>query len=113
MLSLSLGRLLLTRTMASCVLLGFSSGMPLFVVYQLVPAWLRDHGTSLEDIGLFSLLGLPYALKFLWAPLADRFAAPFVDRRLGWALVLQALLGLTILVCGWLRPSDHGPRDPA
>ena len=93
--------------MLTCLLLGFSSGLPLFVVYQLIPAWLREHGTSLQAIGLFSLLTLPYALKFLWAPLSDRYAAPWVERRLGWGLVLQLVLAMLITACGWLDPQSE------
>jgi len=80
--------------MLICIFIGFSSGMPLYVLIQLVPAWLRSNGVDLATIGLFSLVALPYTWKFLWSPLMDRFALPFLGRRRGWALITQlALLG--------------------
>ena len=78
--------------MAICILAGFSSGMPLFVLYQLVPAWLRDQGVDLKTIGLFSLIGFPYTWKFVWSPLMDRYAPPILGRRRGWALLTQVAL---------------------
>ncbi|MCP4830181.1 MAG: AmpG family muropeptide MFS transporter, partial [Proteobacteria bacterium] len=60
---------ILNRRMLICVFTGFASGMPLFVLIQLVPAWLSDGGVPLSEIGLFSAVTLPYALKFLWAPM--------------------------------------------
>jgi MFS transporter, PAT family, beta-lactamase induction signal transducer AmpG len=88
-------RSVLSTRMLICVLLGFSSGMPLYVIQQLLPAWLRTEGVSLRDIGLFALVGIPYVWKFTWAPLVDRFALPWLGRRRGWALATQiALLGL-------------------
>ena len=57
------------RRMLICVFTGFASGMPLYVLFQLVPAWLREGGVSLAEIGLFALVGIPYTWKFVWAPL--------------------------------------------
>jgi PAT family beta-lactamase induction signal transducer AmpG len=86
--------ILFSRRMLICIFIGFSSGMPLYVLIQLVPAWLRSNGVYLATIGLFSLVALPYTWKFLWSPLMDRFALPFLGRRRGWALITQlALLG--------------------
>jgi PAT family beta-lactamase induction signal transducer AmpG len=86
--------ILFSRRMLICIFIGFSSGMPLYVLIQLVPAWLRSNGVDLATIGLFSLVALPYTWKFLWSPLMDRFALPFLGRRRGWALITQlALLG--------------------
>jgi PAT family beta-lactamase induction signal transducer AmpG len=82
--------------MLLCMLMGFSSGLPLYVLLQLLPAWLRSEGTSLEAIGLFGLVGLPYTWKFLWAPLVDRYVPPLLGRRRGWALLTQ--LGLLALL---------------
>jgi len=79
--------------MLLCVLLGFSSGLPLYVLVQLLPAWLRDSGVDLATIGLMSLVSLPYTWKFLWAPLMDRLKPiPGLGRRRGWALVTQLAL---------------------
>jgi len=90
----SVWQLLNDRRMLICLFCGFSSGMPLFVLYQLVPAWLRDQGVSLKTIGLFALIGFPYTWKFLWSPLLDGFIPPFFGRRRGWAIITQ--IGLLI-----------------
>lgn len=87
-----------------CVFTGFASGMPLYVIYQLVPAWLRDGGVSLTEIGLFALVGIPYTWKFAWAPLMDRFAPPFLGRRRGWMILLQVLLIFSIGALGQFDP---------
>ena len=65
--------------MLICVFTGLASGMPLYLLYQLVPLWLRDNGVSLAEIGLFALVGLPYSWKVIWAPLIDRFELPFLE----------------------------------
>ncbi|MBL6695819.1 MAG: AmpG family muropeptide MFS transporter [Luminiphilus sp.] len=92
-----------TRRMFVCVLTGFASGMPLYLLIQLVPAWLRDSGVSLAEIGLFALVGLPYTWKFLWAPLMDRWPLPLGLRR-GWMLAAQIGLILTIGLLGAIDP---------
>ena len=94
------------RRMLICVFTGFTSGMPLYVLLQLVPAWLRDQGVSLAEIGLFALVGMPYTWKFLWAPLMDRWVPPLLGRRRGWMLLCQlALLG-SIGALGLLQPAQ-------
>ena len=98
--------ILFTRKMLTCIFLGFSSGMPLFVLVSLVPAWLRDNGVDLATIGLFALVGLPYTWKFLWSPLMDRYKLPFLGRRRGWALLTQVLLLLSIGLLGHFNPSS-------
>jgi MFS transporter, PAT family, beta-lactamase induction signal transducer AmpG len=97
--------ILFSRKMLTCIFLGFSSGMPLFVLVSLVPAWLRDNGVDLATIGLFALVGLPYTWKFLWSPMMDRFKLPFLGRRRGWALLTQLLLLLSIGLLGQFDPS--------
>lgn len=98
---------LLNRRMLICVFVGFASGMPLYVLLQLVPAWLKDEGVSLTEIGLFALVGIPYNWKFLWAPFMDRWSPPLLGRlgrRRGWILLTQlALLG-SIGVLGMFQP---------
>ena len=76
------------RRMLLCILTGFSSGLPLYVLYQMVPAWLRSAEVDLATIGLFSLIAFPYTWKFLWSPLMDRWTPP-LGRRRGWALLIQ------------------------
>jgi PAT family beta-lactamase induction signal transducer AmpG len=92
--------ILFNRRMLTCVFLGFTSGMPLWVLISLVPAWLRTEGVDLATIGLFSLATLPYTWKFLWSPLMDRYKPPFLGRRRGWALITQVALLLSIAVMG-------------
>ena len=80
--------------------------MPLYVLFQLVPAWLREGGVSLAEIGLFALVGIPYTWKFLWAPLMDRWIPPFLGRRRGWMIVCQVGLLLSIGVLGSFQPAQ-------
>ena len=102
--------ILFTRKMLTCIFLGFSSGMPLFVLISLVPAWLRSNHVDLATIGLFALVGLPYTWKFVWSPLMDRFKLPFLGRRRGWAVLTQLGLLLSIGVLGQFDPSTSlGP----
>jgi len=98
--------ILFNRRMLVCLFLGFSSGMPLYVLIQLVPGWLRSSGVDLATIGLFSLVSLPYTWKFLWSPLMDRFRLPFLGRRRGWALITQIALFLAIGVLGQSNPAE-------
>ena len=98
--------ILFSRKMLTCIFLGFSSGMPLFVLVSLVPAWLRSNDVDLATIGLFALVGLPYTWKFLWSPLMDRFKPPFLGRRRGWAVLTQLGLLLSIGVLGHFDPSS-------
>ena len=92
--------------MLICVLTGFASGMPLYVLIQLVPAWLRSADVSLAEIGLFSLVGLPYTWKFLWAPFMDRFRLP-LGRRRGWMLGAQIGLVCCIGALGYIDPLNQ------
>lgn len=91
--------------MVTCIFLGFTSGLPLYVLIQLVPAWLRSHEVDLATIGLFALVSLPYTWKFLWSPLMDRFKLPFLGRRRGWALITQIGLIFSIAALGRFDPS--------
>ncbi len=97
--------ILFSRRMLTCVFIGFTSGMPLYVLIQLVPAWLRSNDVDLATIGLFSLVSLPYTWKFLWSPLMDRFAPPFLGRRRGWAMVTQLALLVAIGMLGMFDPA--------
>jgi PAT family beta-lactamase induction signal transducer AmpG len=97
---------LFSRRLLLCVLQGFSSGLPLYVLIQLVPGWLRSEGVDLSTIGLLSLATLPYTWKFVWSPLLDRFKPPFLGRRRGWAVVSQVLLLATIALFGSTSPTS-------
>jgi PAT family beta-lactamase induction signal transducer AmpG len=92
------------RHMFICVLTGFASGMPLYFLIQLVPAWLRSEGVGLTEIGLFALIGFPYTWKFVWAPLMDRYVPPFFGRRRGWMLISQLGLIASMAVLGFIDP---------
>jgi len=89
-------QILLNKRMLICVFLGLSSGMPLYVLTQLVPGWLRNEGVDLATIGLTTILTLSYNFKFLWSPLVDRFPVPVLGRRRGWILLMQIALLLSI-----------------
>jgi MFS transporter, PAT family, beta-lactamase induction signal transducer AmpG len=91
--------------MLICVFTGFSSGLPLYVLITLVPAWLRSEHVNLTAIGLFTLIQFPYTWKFLWAPLLDRFAFRWLGRRRGWMLVTQCALLLAMSIIGLLVPA--------
>jgi PAT family beta-lactamase induction signal transducer AmpG len=98
--------ILFSRRMLICVFIGFSSGMPLYVLIQLVPAWLRSNDVDLATIGLFALVSLPYTWKFLWSPLMDRFTLPFLGRRRGWAVITQLALLVSIGMLGMFDPRE-------
>jgi MFS transporter, PAT family, beta-lactamase induction signal transducer AmpG len=87
-----------------CVLLGFTSGLPLYVLFTLVPVWLRSSHVDLAAVGLFALVQFPYTWKFLWAPLLDRYQIPLLGRRRGIMLITQVCLVVLIAVIGRLDP---------
>jgi PAT family beta-lactamase induction signal transducer AmpG len=86
------------------LLLGFSSGVPLALTGSTLQAWMQSEGVDLKVIGVFSLVGLPYAVKCLWAPVMDRFVPPFLGRRRGWMLVAQAALVLALAAMAFSDP---------
>ena len=94
------------RRMGICILTGLASGMPLYLLIQLIPAWLRAAEVSLGEIGLFALVGLPYTWKFLWAPLMDRIRPP-LGRRRGWMLAAQTGLIVSIGALGYIDPLEQ------
>ena len=95
---------ILNQRMLICVFTGFTSGLPLYVLIQLVPAWLRVEGVGLAEIGFFALVGFPYTWKFLWSPVMDRYTLPFLGRRRGWMLVTQLALLASIASMGFIKP---------
>ncbi|MDY6790188.1 MAG: AmpG family muropeptide MFS transporter [Thermodesulfobacteriota bacterium] len=93
--------------MLVALLMGFSCGLPLLLTLSLLQAWMKEEGVDLTVIGLMTLVGLPYTLKFLWSPVVDRFTLPFLGRRRGWLLVAQLSLMLSIVGLGLTDPGDH------
>jgi MFS transporter, PAT family, beta-lactamase induction signal transducer AmpG len=102
----SLVQILANRRIAIMLPLGFASGLPLALTAGTLQAWLTVVGIDLKTIGVFTLVGLPYTVKFLWAPLMDRVTLPWLGRRRGWMLATQ--LGVAI---GLALMALIGPRD--
>ncbi len=98
---------LFNRRMVICACTGFASGLPLFLLIQLVPAWLRLEGVSLTAIGFFTAIQYPYTLKFLWSPLLERYPLPFLGRRRSWMLVTQLALIVSISCLGFWQPANQ------
>jgi len=92
------------RNLAVILLLGFSSGLPLALTGSTLQAWMTVDGVDLSTIGVFTLVGVPYTWKFLWAPAMDRFVPPFLGRRRGWLLVTQLVLAAAIAAMATLSP---------
>lgn len=92
--------------MLICVFTGLASGMPLYVLIQLLPVYLLESGVSIKAIGLFSLVLLPYTWKFLWAPFLDHYVPPLMGRRRGWLLLFQVALLISIGFLGTTSPSQ-------
>jgi PAT family beta-lactamase induction signal transducer AmpG len=90
--------------MLVALLMGFSCGLPLLLTISVLQAWMKEEGVDLTVIGMMALVGLPYTLKFLWAPVLDRFTLPFLGRRRGWLLVAQGALILSISGLGFTDP---------
>lgn len=101
---MSVWQQLFTRRMLICVFTGFASGLPLYLLLNLVPAWLRTEHIDLKVIGAFALIQFPYTWKFLWAPLLDRYAVPALGRRRGWMLLMQGALLVVIASLGGFSP---------
>ena len=97
-------KILFNKHMLICILTGFSSGLPLYILISLLPAWLRSENVDLKVIGLFALIQLPFTWKFLWAPLFDRYIPP-LGRRRGWLFIWQTALILTIPGFGVFHPT--------
>jgi PAT family beta-lactamase induction signal transducer AmpG len=98
------------KRLVAILLMGFSSGLPLPLTFATLSFWLAEAGVSRSSIGLFVLVGFSYNYKFLWSPILDRLAIPWATRRLGrrrsWALLIQALLVVTIVLLGRTDPHD-------
>lgn len=87
--------------------LEFASGLPLALTSSTLQAWMAVSDIDLKTIDFFSLVGQAYVLKFLWAPVMDRYTPNFLGRRRGWLLLTQILLLITLFAMGLLNPAQH------
>lgn len=102
-------RQIFSRNMLICIFTGFTSGLPLYFLINLIPAWLRSEHIDLKTIGLMALIGLPFTWKFIWSPVMDAVRLPFLGRRRGWMLVTQIGLLLALATYAFLNPHQHLP----
>ena len=99
-------KVIISRRMVVALLMGFACGLPLLLTLSVLQAWMKEEGVDLTVIGLMALVGMPYTLKFLWAPVLDRFTLPFLGRRRGWLLTAQVALVLSIAGLGLTNPAQ-------
>lgn len=103
--SFSFYRTILSFRMLIAFMMGFSCGLPLLLTMTVLQAWMKEEGIDLAVIGMMALVGLPYTVKFLWAPFLDRFTLPFLGRRRGWLLTAQVALTCSIAGLGLTKPA--------
>jgi PAT family beta-lactamase induction signal transducer AmpG len=102
----SLLKVVFSSRMIVTFVMGFSCGLPLLLTISLLQAWMKEEGVDLAAIGMISLVGLPYTVKFLWAPFLDRYIPPFLGRRRGWLVSAQTLLVLSIAGLAFTDPGE-------
>lgn len=100
----SIWQQIFTKNMLFCIFTGFTSGLPLYVLFQLVPAWLRSNEVDLKTIGFFALIGFPYTWKFVVSPLLDRYYPNFLGRRRSWMFITQIFLLVLLALLGQFNP---------
>ncbi len=103
----SLLKSIFNRRMLVAFIMGFSSGLPLLLTGFVLQAWMKEENVDLTVIGLMTLVGLPYTLKFVWAPILDRYTIPTLGRRKGWLLVFQIGLMAAIVLLGRSNPAQN------
>ncbi|MCO6552933.1 MAG: AmpG family muropeptide MFS transporter [Gilliamella sp.] len=101
----SLLKTIFTTKMLICIFTGFASGLPFYLLLQLLPAWLESESINIKTIGIFSLTQIPYILKFIWSPFMDGFSLFNLGRRRGWMLGSQIVLIFSIAILGFFSPS--------
>lgn len=99
--------ILINKRLFAMFFLGFASGLPLALSSSTLQAWFSQANLSLATIGVLSLLGLPYTLKFIWAPLLDHVELPWLGKRRGWIVLTQCALALAIYALANLNPSSQ------
>ncbi|MCP9454944.1 MAG: MFS transporter [Nitrospira sp.] len=97
----------INRRLAVMLPLGFASGLPLALTAGTLQAWLTVEGVDLKTIGAFTLVGLPYTLKFLWAPAMDHLVPPWLGRRRGWMMLTQSSVAIGLMLMAMAGPGDH------
>ena len=100
-------KVIFSRRMFVSFLMGFACGLPLLLTSTVLQAWMKKVGIDLTIIGLMALVGLPYTLKFIWAPFLDRFTLSFLGRRRGWLLIAQIALVFSIAGLGFTNPAQN------
>lgn len=95
-----------SRRIGVITLLGFASGLPLALTGGTLQAWMAVDGVDIRTIGIFTLVGLPYTIKFLWSPIMDRFAPPIFGRRRGWIIITQICLAIGISLMAFSSPKN-------
>jgi PAT family beta-lactamase induction signal transducer AmpG len=100
-------KVIFSRRMFVSFLMGFACGLPLLLTSTVLQAWMKDEGVDLTMIGLMALVGIPYTLKFLWAPFFDRFTISSLGRRRGWLLIAQIALAFSIAGLGFTDPGQN------
>jgi PAT family beta-lactamase induction signal transducer AmpG len=103
----SILQVILSRRMLVALVMGYMAGLPLELTGFVLKTWMREDGVDLTIIGLFALVGLPYTLKFITAPILDRFTIPLFGRRRGWLLIFQTGLMVAVFSLGTTSPSQH------
>ncbi|UVT16474.1 MAG: MFS transporter [Nitrospira sp.] len=98
---------LMNRRILVMLPLGFASGLPLALTSGTLQAWLTVEGVDLKTIGIFTLVGLPYTLKFLWAPVMDRVVPPWLGRRRGWMVLTQLCVAVGLGLMAATNPRIH------
>jgi PAT family beta-lactamase induction signal transducer AmpG len=102
----SFAHILANKRVVLMLPLGFASGLPLALTSGTLQAWLTVAGLDLKTIGIFTLIGLPYSLKFLWAPFIDRISLPWLGRRRGWMLITQIAVTLGLALMGLIGSTE-------
>ena len=95
----------MNKRLAVMLPLGFASGLPLALSGGTLQAWLAVDGVDIRTIGLFSICGIPYTIKFLWSPAMDRFSMPWLGRRRGWMFVTQCVLAAVLATMALVSPA--------
>ena len=101
---LSLKEAILNKRMLICCANGFTAGLPIYFLIQLIPAWLRSEDVDLKTIGFFGFVLIPYSFKYIWAPILDTYVPPFLGRRRGWMIITQILIAIFMMVCAIFNP---------